>query len=147
MKRLLPLLLLLLGPLATGAGSYFAMRALRPAPPPAAATKAPPPVRVEAGKVAVQIYRPRRIDTLVTDLSVKVPADEAAALNAPLGQARLRDRAFQILFDAAETPAYRQDKIAPATVAETLAAGLGSVAPGLMDVSVSYAVTQSAPRR
>lgn len=148
MKRLLPLLLLLLGPLTTGAGGYFAMRALLPAPPPAAEAQKPaPPVRVEGGKIAVQIYRPRRIDTLVTDLSVEVPASEAPALQAPLGQARLRDRALQILLDAAETPAYRQDTPTPELVAGTLAAGLGSAVPGMKGAAVSFAVIQSAPRR
>lgn len=147
MARFLPLLLVALAPILAGAAGYFGARLLFSAPPAAAGAVAPlPDVTLAAGTFAVQIYQPRRIDTLVAEVSVRVAGSSAAALEAPQGKARLRDRAYQVLFDAAETPEYHSPSVSAAQVAQTLAAGLGSAALGLRDVSVQEAVTMKAPR-
>lgn len=146
MARLLPFLIVLLAPVIAGAAGYFGARMFRPAPPPATAAAPAAPVSIDLASFAVQIYHPRRIDMLVTGVRIKVAARDAAVAQSAEGKARLRDRGYQILFDAAETPRYHTAAVTPEEVAQTLAAGLGSVAPGLRDVAVTYAVSNSAPR-
>ncbi|WP_102223647.1 hypothetical protein [Acidimangrovimonas sediminis] len=162
--RLVPILILVLVPLLAGIAGYAGGRVLRPAPAPAtsslsaaagAKTEPPGETRIDAGQFAVQVYRPRRIDTLVTEVSVNLPAPGAAAAGTALAHARLRDRAYQVLFDAAETPAFHTPQDAaedtPAalatTIADTLASGLGPAVPGLRGVEVRYAVRTTAPRK
>ncbi|GHD99232.1 hypothetical protein U879_09555 [Defluviimonas sp. 20V17] len=152
MARPLPLLLVALAPALAGAAGYFGARFLNPAPAPTAAAAAghaapKPDATLPVGTFAVQIYQPRRIDTLVAEVSVTVAGPSEATLQTPQGMARLRDRAYQVLLDAAETPDYRGQDITAAQVARTLAAGLGPAAPGLRGVSVQEAVTMKTPRR
>lgn len=147
MARLLPLLLVVLAPVLAGVAGYFGAPLLAPEPAPAAPAAPPPDATLPVGSFAVRIYRPSRIDTLVAQVSVRVAGGApAAALQAPRGKARLRDRAYQVLFDAAETPDYRSQAITAAQVARTLAAGLGPAAPGLRGVTVQDAVTMKTPR-
>lgn len=142
MKLALPLLIglpLLGGGLGYAGGRMLAATAQ--ADPTAPAEVAAP---VKIGQIAVQVYHVRQISDLVVEIEVK--AKGAARLADGVGLARLRDRAYRILLDAAETPLFAAGQVPPDQIAAVLQSGFARTEPEIESVTVSSAVSSDRPR-
>jgi hypothetical protein len=140
-------LLLLLGlPLVGGGLGYGAgglLKAQAGSKKPAA--EAPQPVKL--GQFAVDIYHVRQISTLVANVELQVKdAATAARLSGAAGRDRLRDRAYRLLFDAAETPLFLAGHVPPERIAALLKTGLAPRTPGIDSVKILSAVSSDRPR-
>jgi hypothetical protein len=142
------LLLLVLLPLLAAAGGFGAGRWLAGGQAAQAAAQDGPGKVVTLGKFAFQVYHPAAIRVFVTELQVTLrPGAAAAGLADGPGRARLVDRCYQLLFAAAETPAFQRGDVPAPQIAALLGAGLGRSFPGgLASVEVLSAVSSDQPR-
>lgn len=144
---LLALLPLLSGGAGYGAGRLLASRLATQAEAAKAAAEAGPGPVVALGQIVAEAYHPATIRDFVTEAQVTLkPGAAGTALVGPMGEARLKDRAYQVLFDAVETPLLQGGDVPAQAMADLLAHGLGQSFPEVASVQILSSVSSERTR-